>query len=85
MRSEWGAERCVYANNLYETNERLNGLAIGDNTGGDILIYLPDSKAGPEGLYMVDCAILSLSDCRFVAESLTAILVRGHGLDRIRF
>ena len=82
----WSAKSCLYYNqDLYRVPERFGGLglAIGDNTGGGILVHINEAKnsSRPGGLYVVDGAIVHIDYCNFVANSLTELLVDGVGAE----
>ncbi len=59
-------------NDAYEISKRIAGaILVGDNGGGEALIFLP----GPErGIYRVGYGSLALDDAEFVAQSIEVLL-----------
>jgi len=76
----WGACGCVEMNEAYEVQKYLpNSLAIGDDEGGGVLIYL-QGKDG-FGIYYNRLADLDIEEAVKIAPSLTELLVNNVGVN----
>jgi hypothetical protein len=78
----WGPADCIEMNETYYIQKYIpNSLAIGDDEGGNALIYL-EGKRG-FALYMVGFGNLDIVDTVLIAPSLTDLLVNNFGLDQV--
>ncbi|MEX3745737.1 MULTISPECIES: SMI1/KNR4 family protein [Lysinibacillus] len=78
----WGPADSIEMNEAYYIQKYIpNSLAIGDDEGGNALIYL-EGKRG-FGLYMVGFGNLNIVDAVLIAPSLTDLLVNNFGLDQV--
>lgn len=76
----WGALGCIEMNEAYEVQKYLpNSLAIGDDEGGGVLIYL-QGKDG-FGIYYNRFADLDIEEAVKVAPTLTELLINNIGVD----
>jgi len=76
----WGALGCIEMNEAYEVQKYLpNSLAIGDDEGGGVLIYL-QGKDG-FGIYYNRFADLDIEEAVKVAPTLTELLINNVGVD----
>lgn len=80
--SIWGADRCLEWNPGHFVQKYIpNGIAIGDNGGGDMLLYANGKKGF--GLYLADFGNLDKDELIYVSKSLKDLLLKGIGIDVI--
>lgn len=78
----WDESWCVQMNEAYTIQEYVEGgLAIGDNEGGDCLIYL-NGREG-RGLYLMDYGNQGEEDAVYISKSLKGFLQKGEGVERV--
>lgn len=78
----WGASGCIEMNEAYEVQKYLpNSLAIGDDEGGGVFIYL-HGKDG-FGIYYNRFADLDIEEAVKIAPSLTELLVSNVGMNTL--
>lgn len=78
----WDAEWCVEMNEAYNIPEfSPNSLAVGDDEGGNCLIYLEGIKGN--GLYLSGYGDLGAEGAEYVSKTLEDLLVRGEGVEKI--
>lgn len=78
----WGPLDCIEMNEAHYIQKYIpNSLAIGDDEGGNVLIYL-EGKGG-FGLYMVGFGNLDIVDAVKIAPSLRDLLVNNIGIDEV--
>ena len=78
----WGANNCMGMNEAYFIQKYIpNSLAIGDDEGGNALIYA-EGKNG-FGVYAVAFNDLGVDEMIFIAESLTEMLVSAKGIEKL--
>jgi len=78
----WGASGCIEMNEAYEVQKYLpNSIAIGDDEGGDALIYL-QGKDG-FGIYYTRFADFDIEEAVKIAPSLTELLVNNVGVNTL--
>lgn len=78
----WGPSDCIEMNEAHYIQKYIpNSLAIGDDEGGNVLIYL-EGKGG-FGLYMVGFGNLDIVDAVKIAPSLRDLLVNNIGIDEV--
>lgn len=78
----WGAENCIEMNEAYNIQKYIpNSLAIGDDEGGNALIY----ANGPRGygLYLISFNDLEVEEMKFISSSLFDLLHNATGIDVI--
>lgn len=76
----WSPTGCREMNEAHKIQKYIpNSLAIGDDEGGNVLIYL-NGKCG-FGLYMVGFGNLDIEDAVLIAPSLSDLLVSNKGID----
>ncbi|MBC2582757.1 SMI1/KNR4 family protein [Clostridium sp. DJ247] len=76
----WGPIDSIEMNEAHYIQEYIpNSLAIGDDEGGNVLLYVNGKKGF--GLYMVGFGDLDIEDAVLVAPSLRDLLVNNIGID----
>lgn len=79
----WGADGCIEMNEAYNIQESIpNSLAIADDEGSNALIYT-EGKNGL-GLYVISFSDLDVDELKYVAESLSDLLINNTGIDVIK-
>lgn len=79
----WGAVDCIEMNEAYKIQKDIpNSLAIGDDEGGNALIYAVGEKGF--GLYIVSFEDFDMGDSKYVSNSLSDLLINNIGLDVIK-
>lgn len=78
----WGAKNCIEINEAYNIQKYIpNSLAIGDDEGGNALIYIKQKKDC--GLYLVAFNDLEIEEVKFISNSLYDLLHDGIGINVI--
>ena len=78
----WGPSGCLEMDRAYEISSRIKGaIPIGDNGGGDAIAYMSGQDGW--GLYAVAFNDVDREDARWIAPSLTALLVEGRGIEAL--
>ncbi|WP_309383698.1 hypothetical protein [Cerasicoccus frondis] len=78
----WGPLRIIEMIEAYDVYKYIpTSLAIGDNEGGQALIYMQGEKGF--GIYKSGFGDLDAEDAVWISKDLTSLLVDGEGLDRI--
>ncbi|QOS80374.1 SMI1/KNR4 family protein [Paenibacillus sp. JNUCC31] len=78
----WSPSGCIEMNEAHKIQKYIpDSLAIGDDEGGNVLIYL-NGKYG-FGLYMVGFGNLDIEDTVLIAPSLRELLVNNKGVEVI--
>ncbi|MWC31264.1 SMI1/KNR4 family protein [Paenibacillus sp. MMS18-CY102] len=76
----WSPSGCIEMNEAHNVQKYIpDSLAIGDDEGGNVLIYL-EGKDG-FGLYMVGFGNLDVEDAILIAPTLRDLLVNNIGID----
>lgn len=76
----WSPSGCIEMNEAHNVQKYIpNSLAIGDDEGGNVLIYL-EGKDG-FGLYMLGFGNLDIEDAVLIAPTLRDLLVNNKGID----
>ena len=79
----WGADSCIEMNEAYYIQENIpNSLAIGDDEGGNALIYTTGHKGF--GLYVIAFNNLDVDELQYVSSSLSHLLINNVGIDIIK-
>ncbi len=79
----WGAAESVAMNEDYEVQRYLpQGLAVGDDGGGNAVIYL--NSGSSSGVFLCDFGALDEEEMRFLASSLEDLLTRGIGIEVLK-
>ncbi|WP_054950748.1 hypothetical protein [Numidum massiliense] len=77
----WGPLGCIEMNKAYNIQEFIpESLAIGDDEGGGVLMYLNGSRGF--GLYITDFGNLDVDDAVMIAPNLHSLFVENIGVDR---
>ncbi|MDO8225827.1 SMI1/KNR4 family protein [Bacillus cabrialesii] len=78
----WSPTGCIEMNDSYEIQEYIpESLAIGDDEGGNALIYLDGNEGF--GLYIVGFGDLDAEEAVKVAPSLSDLLINNAGIESI--
>ncbi|MHA7964452.1 SMI1/KNR4 family protein [Paenibacillus sp. CAU 1782] len=78
----WGAKGCTEMNEAYQIQHYIpNSLAIGDDEGGRVFIYLDGSNGF--GLYLIGLGNLDVEDAIFIAPALADFLINNTGVEHI--
>ncbi|MGG0386289.1 SMI1/KNR4 family protein [Priestia filamentosa] len=79
----WDAESCIGMNEGYKIQEYIpNSLAIGDDEGGEAIIYATGHKGF--GLYIVGFGALDVDECKYISRYLEDLLVNNKGIEVVK-
>lgn len=79
----WGADGCIEMNTAYNIVESIpNSLAIGDDEGGNALIYTTGQNGF--GLYLIAFNDLDIDELQYVSDSLSDFFINNIGIDVIK-
>ncbi len=75
----WGPINCIDMNTAYNIQEVFpESLAIGDNEGCGLLVYLPSDPK--PGIYLVRTSYIHKKGAVYIAQNLTELLTNGNNL-----
>ncbi len=78
----WSPEGCIEMNESYNVQTFIpNSLAIGDDEGGNALLYMTGNKGF--GIYLTGFGNLDADDATYISISLRELLINGDGVDTI--
>jgi len=78
----WSPEGCIEMNESYNIQNFIpNSLAIGDDEGGNALLYMTGNNGF--GIYLTGFGDLDADDASFVSSSLQELLIDGVGVETI--
>ena len=79
----WNPAGCVEMDEGYGFSERIEGaIPLGDNGGGGALVYMEGERGW--GLYLVDYGNIGRSEAKWIAVSLSSLLIEGEGIESCR-